>query len=56
MSKYKITIEFKTESEVRFPAEAMLLEAMIAQVESISDGTFDEVSYEVGDCKVTKVE
>ena len=41
-SKYRVTIEFETNSPIHYPHCDMLVEAMQAQVESLSDGTYED--------------
>jgi hypothetical protein len=42
MPKYKIEIEFEIDINLKFPADAILLDAMQAQLESLEDGTLED--------------
>lgn len=39
--KYKVTIEFSTSDDLPFPVDAMVVDHMQAQLESLEDGTMD---------------
>ena len=42
MTKYRVTIEFETDKPLKFPHEAMLLDAMQVQTESLEDGDISD--------------
>lgn len=42
MPKYRITIDFDTDKEIPFPADARVLSDMTAQLESLDDGDMEE--------------
>ncbi len=41
--KYRIVIDFETDKKLEFPVDAQLLTDMQVQLESLEDGTYDDL-------------
>lgn len=61
MPKYLVLIEFDTQTPIKFPKDGRLLVDMQAQLESLGDGSYDDMGGDrqhvvIGDSKFIKVD